>query len=289
VIYDAHEDVPATIDYKYYIPRFLRPLVARVIDRAEKSAARKLSAVVVATPAIGRRFASIAGQVVLVQNFPRMEDLPDADGIPYRLRPPSVAYVGVLSESRGTLQMIRAMGLLAGSLGASLHIAGAFSPPSLRIQAEQESGWDLVCDHGVMSQTGVARLLRSCMAGLVLLHPERNYVEAYSTKMFEYMGAGLPVIASDFPLWRQIVTEAGCGLLVDPRDPHQIAMAITYLLENRAEAQAMGERGRQAVRDRFNWGTQASRLIELYESLETATPHSKVAFAVPVQPIQDHV
>lgn len=290
VIYDVHEDVPATMAYKYYIPAFLRPLCARVLDGVEKSAARRFSAVVVATPAIGDRFASVARRVVLVQNFPRREELADLGGVPYRLRQPQVAYLGVISEARGILQMVRAMGLLSQSLGARLQLAGAFSPASLRARASREAGWDTVDELGVLSRADVGRLLGSAKVGLVLLHPERNYLVAYATKMFEYMAAGIPVIASDFPLWRRIVTQAGCGLLVDPLDPHQIKEAITYLLEHSEEAEAMGERGRQAIRDSFNWETEASKLIELYDSLHRLTaPRSSLASANLGQASPDHV
>jgi hypothetical protein len=85
--------------------------------------------------------------------------------------------------------------------------------------------------------------------------------------MFEYMAAGLPVIASDFPLWRQIVDGAGCGLLVDPLDPVAIADAMQWILEHPAGAEAMGRRGRQAVEEKYNWEREAEKLIGLYERL----------------------
>jgi hypothetical protein len=85
--------------------------------------------------------------------------------------------------------------------------------------------------------------------------------------MFEYMAAGIPVIASDFPLWRSIVMGAGCGLLVNPRDPSSIAKAISYLLTHDAEAEAMGKRGRAAVKLQYNWNTEERKLLNFYASL----------------------
>ena len=82
------------------------------------------------------------------------------------------------------------------------------------------------------------------------------------------MAAGVPVVASDFPLWRRIVGEAGCGLLVDPLDPAAIAGAIRRLLSDPAEAEAMGRRGRAAILDRFAWHTEEAKLLALYSHLD---------------------
>jgi hypothetical protein len=71
------------------------------------------------------------------------------------------------------------------------------------------------------------------------------------------MSAGVPVIASDFPLWRTLVEEAGAGLLVDPLDPRAIGEAIGWLLDHPEAAAAMGERGRAAVGGDLNWDHEA--------------------------------
>jgi hypothetical protein len=85
--------------------------------------------------------------------------------------------------------------------------------------------------------------------------------------MFEYMATSLPVIASDFPLWRSIIDEARCGLLVDPLDPPAIAAAMRWILDHPGEAQAMGESGRRAVERQFNWNSASRKLTAFYERL----------------------
>jgi glycosyltransferase involved in cell wall biosynthesis len=85
------------------------------------------------------------------------------------------------------------------------------------------------------------------------------------------MGAALPLIASDFPLWRQILGGTGCGIFVDPCNPQAIADAIEYVLTHPAKAEAMGRRGQAAVLKHYNWDTEAEKLVNLYSGLVQPT------------------
>jgi glycosyltransferase involved in cell wall biosynthesis len=114
----------------------------------------------------------------------------------------------------------------------------------------------------------------SAAVGMICYLPEPNHTQAYPNKLFEYMAAGLPVIASDFPLWRQIVTEADCGICVDPTDSDQIANAITELMSNPARRLEMGRNGIRAVLSLYNWSTEEQKLIGLYASTLMLPPPS---------------
>ena len=109
--------------------------------------------------------------------------------------------------------------------------------------------------------------LNTARVGLVTLHPAPNYLEAQPIKFFEYMAAGIPIVASDFPLWQKFIEEIGCGLLVNPLDPQSIANAIQWLLEHPKEAEAMGKRGKEAVLNQYNWSNEVKKLLALYGRL----------------------
>jgi glycosyltransferase involved in cell wall biosynthesis len=120
---------------------------------------------------------------------------------------------------------------------------------------------------GVLDRRGVAEVLGRSVAGLVTLHPLVNYLDALPIKMFEYMSAGIPVIASDFVLWREIVQDGGCGLCVDPLKPNEIANAIDYLVTHPDEARRLGQNGRRAVVERYNWTVEEGKLLAFYGRL----------------------
>jgi len=99
------------------------------------------------------------------------------------------------------------------------------------------------------------------------LHPTTNYFESLPVKMFEYMSAGIPVIASNFPLWKEIVEGNKCGICIDPQSPEEIAKAVEYLLNNPEIAKQMGENGRKVVEEKYNWENEGKKLLEVYSIL----------------------
>jgi hypothetical protein len=264
VIYDVHEDVPKQILGKYYLPLVVRKPVAWAMEAVEWIAGRCFDAIVPATPEIAKRFPP--EKTMMVQNFPILQELVAPKPVPYESRPPYFAYVGGITRARGAEEMVEAISRVSSS-EAKLLLTGAFSPKNLQSEIEALPGWKKVDFLGWADRKQVANLLGNVRAGLVLFHPGPNHCSAQPNKMFEYMAAGLPVIASDFSLWREIVDGAGCGLLVAPMDPEAIAEAMQWILEHPAESEAMGRRGRQAVKERYNWEQEAKKLIRLYRRL----------------------
>jgi glycosyltransferase involved in cell wall biosynthesis len=267
VVYDVHEDTrQEELSLRKDRPWWAR-LRGGVWALLEGAAGLMLDAFVCATPTIARHFPP--RRTVTVQNFPLVEDA--AEHRPaYQSRPPRLAYVGGLTAIRGVREMVRTLEQLPASLGVRLTLAGRFDPPQLRAEMERLPGWRQVDFLGWLSAQQVRAVLTEARAGLVVLHPEPIYLQAQPVKLFEYMAAGLPVIASDFPAWRKIIRGVGCGLLVDPLDPAAIARAADYLLTHPHEAETMGQRGRQAVRDFFNWDREADKLLGLYQTLQRA-------------------
>ena len=261
VIYDAHEDLPRQVLSKPYVPRPLRRPLAVLTAWAERFAGAAFDGIVAATPTVARRFAP--ARTALVQNFPDIAEMtPSASDLQGR-PPPHIVYVGAITAIRGIGTMVEAMAQVR-SPEARLVLAGAFQSPALERETAARQGWDRVDFVGWADRRQMAHLLGRSRAGLVLFHPAPNHLEAQPNKMFEYMAAGLPVIASDFPHWRSLLDGVGCAVLVDPQDPAAVAEAVDWVLDNPDEAHEMGARGRRAVHDRFNWAHEAETLAALY-------------------------
>lgn len=267
VIHDVHEDLPRTIGNKSYLPAWLHGAIRWACEGFESATLRHFTALVAATPQIGARMSAINPRTVVVNNFPIVSTT--QQGAPlWATRESSISYIGSITEPRGIRELVAAMALLPGELQTTrLALAGSFSPATLQAEVNRLDGWNRVDYLGVLDRRGVSDLLARVRVGMVVLHSRPNYVCSRPIKLFEYMLAGLPVIASDFPVWREIVEDSNCGLLVDPMNPQAIADAITHLLTHPREAEEMGRRGRAAVLDKFNWRCEEEQLLALYRSI----------------------
>ena len=260
VIYDIHEDVPRQILTKPYLKPAIAKFFSRIVERFENYGARNFYAIVAAAPVIYDRMINQNENTVLVCNYPKLEEFEGMsnDG---KTRENKVCYIGGITKIRGLYEMVDAV----EGLGVELVLAGAFETEELKTQAEKRAGYKNVNYKGFLNREEVREVLSTCKAGLVTLYPTPTYVLSLPIKMFEYMIAEIPVIASDFPYWQEIVDDARCGVCVNPNDVEEIRAAIEYITKNDDIAQEMGQNGRRMVLEKYNWDIEKEKLIELYK------------------------
>lgn len=263
VIFDAHEDLPNQIQSKHYLNTFSKKTLSTAVKIYERFACSRLDGIVAATPHIRDKFLKINHNTIDINNYPRIEEFAISEST--LIVTNQVCYIGGLASVRGIKEMVNALELTKNQV--TLKIAGNFADKNLEEKVIEMFGWQSVDFLGYIDREGINHALNSSIAGLVVLHPTISYIDSLPVKMFEYMCAGIPVIASDFPLWRSIIDDAQCGLCVDPLEPQEIADAIDYLVTHPDEAIAMGKKGRQAITEKYNWADEEAKLLSFYSKI----------------------
>lgn len=269
VVFDAHEDFPKQLLGKHYMVKPVRRILAGFFWCFEAYACRRFDGVIAATPAIRDKFLKINPRTQDINNFPLLHELGNRTASDHKRN--TVCYVGGIGRGRGIMEVCEAMGMIRSSV--RLNLVGCFGESSVEQAVKALPGWERVSALGFLNRDGVRQVLGRSLAGLVTFHPLPNHIDAQPNKMFEYMSAGIPVIASDFPLWREIIAGNKCGLLVNPLKPAEIAGAIDALAGNPERAQRMGRNGRKAVEEKYNWGIEERKLLAFYVSMLRRARH----------------
>lgn len=261
VIYDAHEDLPRQILAKHYIPKHLRKGIASVVESYENKVVKKVDGIITATPTINERFIKLNKDSCNINNFPILDELIN---IPIEKKEGlSICYVGGITKIRGIKEIIKSI----ENIDCSVLLAGSFLETGLKEEVAEYPGWNKVNELGYLSRKGVIDVYKKSKLGLVTLHPTINYLDSLPVKMFEYMAAGIPIIASNFPLWKSIIEENNCGICVNPENPEEISSAIEVILQNEDKALEMGENGRKLIIEKYNWSIEEDKLISFYKNL----------------------
>lgn len=268
VVYDAHEWLSLQVRSKDYLPAGTRTAALMITRGLEKAIGVGANQVVTVSDACATPFP--ARKVTVVANYPELDRFAPVVAPPQNSEVPAFAYLGGISAIRGIEQLVDAIDELNTTDEASLVLVGPFESQELQDRVSARPGWQHVRYLGVVPHTEVASRLAGARAGLATFLPTPNNVIGSPNKVFEYLALGLPLILSDFPAWRQMLTGVDCALFVDPADPTAIAEAMRWLVRHPQRAAEMGAAGRAAVEGRFNWDAQLDNLVGAYRRMGIA-------------------
>ncbi|MPW26971.1 glycosyltransferase [Alkalibaculum sp. M08DMB] len=261
VIFDSHEDVPAQIKDKQWIPRIIRNIISNFYRMYEIYSIKNFDAVISVTPHIVDRFLKNNSNSVMITNFPIIEDMVNVE----RNTANSICFAGGISEQWNHDKVIIAIEKIQG---IKYIIAGKSSKEYISY-LEKLPAWDKVDYIGVVPHSEVKNIYDSSIAGMALNYSTQAKKEGTlgNTKLFEFMQAKLPIICSNYKLWKEIMEKYNCGICVDPHNVNEIKEAIEYYINNPQEAIKMGQNGRIAVEEKYNWKTQEVILLQLYKEI----------------------
>jgi glycosyltransferase involved in cell wall biosynthesis len=268
-IYDVHENIKWQILTKPWLHNFMRRPLSLLYQLVERISLPFVDYIIIAEDSYVKNYGKKCN-IVSIRNYPILSYS--------RVRAtskdnhPAVVYVGGITESRGVLELVKSMNIMKSRYENIYLILVGEIYDNVIMQKLQKMRveFDIVnntCISGEIAHEKIYDILSESTIGVAILHNEPNYIESLPTKLFEYMASGLPIVASNFPLWKQIVDDIGCGLTVDPLNPIQIAEALEYLIEHPDEANKMGNNGRKAVLEKYNWESESKKLLTVYESL----------------------
>lgn len=268
VIYDAHEHLGEDLlvpTNKHYVPNWLRRPLSWAIQVYERYVGSHMAAVIPVVESHVGRFP--AGKSVVLQNYPIGEEIPVATAPPYAQRDNLIAFTGGLTKDRCALEMVEAMGLLAPDLQAKFWVVGMLDSDELLTELSALPGWSRTEFGGYIRHNELYSKLVTCKIGLATMAPDKYEQDFSANKIYDYMMAGIPILASPNKTWIQTMDQYQCGLILKDGSAQALADGITELLNNPERAEEMGRAGRKAALENFTWEAEEKKLIELVHRL----------------------
>ncbi len=274
VVLDMAENYPAMIqdlwDRKgFSILNVLvrNPSVIRVIERTSVRWCDHILAVVEESRDRLIALGVNPARVSLVINTPttaRWTESPRGGGVGVSRGPQSLilVYLGLLEWARGIETAIRAIQRVHERLpGVKLVIVGSGRHEGdFRQLADQLKLQDAVQFLGWLDYSKAIEVIRESDVGLVPHHATESWNTTIPNKLFDYMSMGKPVIVSNAKPTERIVREERCGVVFKEKDSEDLARAI-FMLGDQAIRREMGQHGKDAVTEKYNWAVDEQRLF----------------------------
>ncbi len=275
-VYDVHEFHLHEMAER--LPRWLRWMVLG-LRKLEDWLVRRTDGVLTVDSAgreLERRYSALQPNTAVLYNVPeaRLElDKGKLQALQARYANREVVvYVGGLSEAKGALIAPKVVQHVAQRRPQALFLfIGMFHTEFVKKRFQEliahlnlEPHVEVVPwlpYHDMLHYVALARV------GLALHQPVSRFFrvsKGNGRKFFTYMQLGIPIVGPSLGEVGRVVQEERCGVLVDTTDPQAVAEAILYLLEHPDEAYKMGERGRKAIQERYNWELERQKLLAVY-------------------------
>jgi glycosyltransferase involved in cell wall biosynthesis len=278
VVLDYHENRPEIMKHYKHVNTFSGKLL---IDLRKWSAmyyelASKAQRVVVVTDAAKRNILERTGKdsnaVAVVPNTARLTDFSNNEiqqDIVGRMQGSfNLLYIGDTSIRRGTDTAIRALSIIKETIPTvKLWLVGKSSADGELKELSRKLNVDqFIMYEGWQDPSTFPSYLEYTHIGLSPLKRNEHHDTTFANKLFQYMVCGKPVVVSDCVAQAELVTSEQCGLVFKADDPQDMATKIVSLYSNKADAQKMGARSKEAVVTKWNWDLTVKQLTGMYRT-----------------------
>ena len=264
VIFDSHELTRQQIRIKPYLPPLAAKLASGLYAMYENHVLSEIDGVIFPCP-INGAFPLPGKKKVFLNNVPRLTELYDKYDPDTEKDPNTVCTVGSLTANRGVREMV----LAAHRAGCKAIIAGAITPADFETELKQMPESKTAEFLGRIDRARVCEVYKRSVIGVssILNIGQYNIAENLPTKVYECMAMSLPVVLTRNAFNEKIVQKYQFGICVDPENIDEFASAMRDLLDHPDKAQEMGQNGRRAVKEAFNWELEQEKLLGLYKEL----------------------
>jgi glycosyltransferase involved in cell wall biosynthesis len=289
LVYDSHELWLDTVNQFFpadaRLPRRLAfkliVAVCRAIGgREEPKLARHADAVLTVNESVAAVLSKRLHrpEIGVVLNCPERDGLRPSERISTALGLPAgariVLYQGNMNPGRGLPELVASARDFPDGVRLVL-LGGGVLEASLR-RAVKDAGLERrVSLAGFVPKAELHDWTQSADIGVLILEPlNLSKRLALANKIFEYMAAGIPILATDLPENRRIITECDCGWLITDSSPAELARHISRILAQPEEIRRRGENGRRWVEKRYCWEIESGEVVAVIDRLtpRTASP-----------------
>lgn len=262
VIYDIHEDYETSIMQKEYIGKPIRRFIAKTYTFLEKLLSRNMELCLAE-----KYYKDKHPRGTCILNYPILEGQHKEQDKKNESPGNKLIYTGNVTMDRGAITHARLpvidenvtvhfFGKCPSELANKMYETAGERKRQLYIEGIDQYVPKYVIDEKYRSE--------KWLAGIALFPATEHYMKKELTKFFEYMTAGIPIICSDFPKWKEFIETYNCGIAVNPNDNEAIKEAIQYLRDNQHEADQMGKNGQKAILEKLNWNEEEKKLLNWY-------------------------